>query len=350
MPETIDLFNPARTPYVDTDLFGIGYGATPTPTYKGTLANLAAYLSKKLGTGQLTLVGNGNYVMQAADFELSSSVALTSSPTWTLVAANSVPAGQRRRIVDLAGVIVPGSFQIAVAPAGPDKINGVSGVFWLVSRFSHIIVESDGVSNWTIVDVGPSLLTANNLSDLPNVSTARGNLGLGTAAVHNITEFMVAANNLSEITVPNKPIARSNLGLGGLAVLNTVLYSNLDPAAIATLAQLLSGATGKLISSDVFWSSRVPVNLGTTSTNWDFNTFINGIYGPLSAIATVTASGLKAGQSGFITLLGVRAITFPSTFRFITTPTGVGSNGTNSFLEYWIESTSMVRARLTNTI
>src|SRR5262249_44794496 len=38
MPETIDLFTPARTPYLDTDMFGIGYGAAPTPTYRGTLA------------------------------------------------------------------------------------------------------------------------------------------------------------------------------------------------------------------------------------------------------------------------------------------------------------------------
>jgi hypothetical protein len=348
MPETIDLFNVARTPYTDTDLFGLGYGAAPTPTFKATLTNLASYLSYKAGTIGLTFVGSNNYTMQPLDLELSTSVALTSSPTWTLVAANTAPAGQRRRIIDLAGVITPGSFQIAVAPKGTDKINGSGTVFWLVSRFSHIVLESDGVSNWTIVDAGPSLLTANNLADLPNVSMARGNLGLGTAAVHNITEFMVATNNLSEL--PSKPIARSNLGLGALALLSTVLYSNLDPAAIATLSQLLTNTPGKLLSTDTLWSSRVPVNLGSASTNWDFNTFINGIYGPLSGSVTVTASNPKAGQSGFITLTGVRPITFPGIFKFIGSPVNVGAAGSNSFLEYWIESATTVRARLTNSI
>jgi hypothetical protein len=54
------------------------------------------------------------------------------------------------------------------------------------------------------------LEVANNLSDLQNASVARGNLGLGTAAVLASGALFQVANNLSEIA--NAATARSNLG------------------------------------------------------------------------------------------------------------------------------------------
>ena len=63
------------------------------------------------------------------------------------------------------------------------------------------------------------LQTANNLSDIPSQSTARSNLGLGTAAVQNATFFLQVANNLSDLT--NAATARNNLGLGTMAVVNS---------------------------------------------------------------------------------------------------------------------------------
>lgn len=57
---------------------------------------------------------------------------------------------------------------------------------------------------------GGDMLGANNLSDLTNTTTARNNLGLGTAAVQNVGAFAQVANNLSDVTAAT---ARTNLGL-----------------------------------------------------------------------------------------------------------------------------------------
>jgi hypothetical protein len=88
---------------------------------------------------------------------------------------------------------------------------------------------------------GLQLLAAQNLSDLLSVSTARSNLGLGSAALSATTDFaaashthaqsditglvsalsgkLAAASNLSDLTSASS--ARSNLGLGTAALVNT---------------------------------------------------------------------------------------------------------------------------------
>ncbi len=55
------------------------------------------------------------------------------------------------------------------------------------------------------------LETTNNLSDLTSASTARTNLGLGTAAVQNVGAFLQVANNLSDLS--NVATAITNLGI-----------------------------------------------------------------------------------------------------------------------------------------
>jgi hypothetical protein len=65
---------------------------------------------------------------------------------------------------------------------------------------------------------GEKLAKASNLSDLVSPSTARTNLGLGSAATQNDTYFLQVANNLSDLA--SVTTARSNLGLGTMAVQN----------------------------------------------------------------------------------------------------------------------------------
>ena len=301
--------------------------------------------------------------MQSTDFELATHSTLSFSPTWTLSPANSIPAGNRRRIVDLAGVIVPGTYQIAVAPFGSDKINGLAGaagVVWLVSRFSYLILETDGISNWAIVDLGPNLLVSNNLSDLSNAGVARGNLGLGSAAVHNITDFMMAVNNLSELI--NVATARVNLGLGVLATVPTVLFNYLDPSIIATSADVANATPGKLVPSNVVLAPRAPVIIPFSQANglWDFSTFVNGIWtigtSTASPFITINPTNIKPGQGGFIVIHNgagaQRTVQWPSAFNPLP-PTGATSAialNSAALFEYWTENSTLVRIRVTLNI
>ena len=68
-------------------------------------------------------------------------------------------------------------------------------------------------------DVSALLVKANNLSDLPNASSARAALGLGTMATASAADYLTKAGNLAGLA--DLPTARTNLGLGTAAVANT---------------------------------------------------------------------------------------------------------------------------------
>ncbi len=70
-------------------------------------------------------------------------------------------------------------------------------------------------------DLSDFLLKAGNLSGLSNVTTARGNLGLGTAATLASTDILLKADNLSGLN--NLITSRSNLGLKTGATKNITL-------------------------------------------------------------------------------------------------------------------------------
>lgn len=75
--------------------------------------------------------------------------------------------------------------------------------------------------------------TSNNLSDLDSASSARTNLGLGTAATEADTKYAHRTNNLSDLGSP--ATARTNLGLGSAAVNDDSEYVRTDePGTISS--------------------------------------------------------------------------------------------------------------------
>lgn len=78
------------------------------------------------------------------------------------------------------------------------------------------LVTGTTTIDWNSVTGKPTLLLASNdLSDLASASTARTNLGLGTAATQATSAFLQPSNNLSDLG--SASTARTNLGLGTAA-------------------------------------------------------------------------------------------------------------------------------------
>lgn len=110
----------------------------------------------------------------------------------------------------------------------------------------------------TASDLNSVLQPGRNLSELASASTARANLGLGSAAVQSTSFFAQVASNLSDLA--SAPTARANLGLGTAATQNTGT----------------SGGTVPLLNTSVSWTGTV------TAT---------GFIGPLTGNVTGNVSG-----------------------------------------------------------
>jgi hypothetical protein len=105
-----------------------------------------------------------------------------------------------------------------------------------------------------------SLLKANNLSDLASASTARTNLGLGTAAVQNVGVFAQTANNLSDVASPSAALA--NLGGAPLASPVFTGVPTVPTAAISTYTD--QAASTKFVLNQA--SSFAPLMDGSAAT------------------------------------------------------------------------------------
>lgn len=96
-----------------------------------------------------------------------------------------------------------------------------------------------GVDSVTTTAAGAAL-KANNLSDIASAETARQNLGLGTMATADASDYLSKAGNLGGIA--DLAVARTNLGLGTMATASASAYAALTGAAFSG-AVMVDGTT-----------------------------------------------------------------------------------------------------------
>lgn len=90
-----------------------------------------------------------------------------------------------------------------------------SDVTYTISGTAGTLLTSSNYGNFLSGLGTGDMLAVNNLSELTNFANARTNLGLGSAAIKNVSDFLQTASNLSDLA--NAVSARGNLGLGSIA-------------------------------------------------------------------------------------------------------------------------------------
>ena len=183
-------------------------------------------------------------------------------------------------------------------------------------------LETDGSGHLSYVQF---LAATNNLSDLASASTARTNLGLGTAAVQNTSAFLQPSNNLSDVS--SASTSRTNLGLGTAATQNLSAFlqpsNNLSDVSLASTARTNLGL-GTAATQNTGTSG---ATLGLLNASLTFGG--SNAYGTPTSITLTNATGLPLGG---ITGFGASVATWlgtPSSANLLaalTTKTGTGNS------------------------
>ena len=175
--------------------------------------------------------------------------------------------------------VIPAS-KFGVGPAFIDAYSATSG-----DALEARVTAVEG-------DVDSKLAKSENLSDLPDASIARSNLGLGGAAVLNvgtsgstvaagndsrIVGAAQAGSNLSDLT--DAISARSNLGLGGASVLN-----------VGTVASTVAAGDDSRITGAAQKAANLSdlTNTGTARTNLGLG---NSAVRDVGTVASTVAAG-----------------------------------------------------------
>lgn len=187
-----------------------------------TLTQSSSFTGNTTITGNLTVTGSGTYGAQV-NFAKGSDVAsgtttnigaatgnyLNVTGTTTITAFDTVQAGTWR-MVNFTGILTLTNNGTSLILPGGANITTAAG--------DKALFISLGSGNWVcatyqLAAVAPSggfLKAASNLSDLNSASTARTNLGLGTAATLASTAVLQASNNLGDLGTLST--ALTNLG------------------------------------------------------------------------------------------------------------------------------------------
>jgi hypothetical protein len=158
--------------------------------------------------------------------------------------------------------------------------------------------DGDGTCSWQEITVGGDLLAANNLSDLVSASTARTNLGLGTAATSATGDFATAAQGtLADSSVqPGDALSSLDTTVTG-AQLNTIksTVDGLGTASTAATGDFATAAQGTLADSAVQPGDALS-SLDTTVTGAQLNTIKSTVDGLGTASTAATGDFATAAQ------------------------------------------------------
>src|SRR5579871_1735140 len=328
-----------------------------------------------------TAIGDANNTFSSTDGPTyATSATLTAARTWTLPAANTLNAGERRFIVDEAGG-VSASNTLTVQRAGSDTIEGGTSLV-LATKYAAVILESDGTSKWTKIAVATFDQVSHRLGDETSIaSAATTDIGASpttrvqVTGTTTITSLGTVANKLRIVRfagVLTLTYNASTLILPGGGNIATkaddvaffvsdasgnwrcIYYAKAEfPYRAAPTADFLANVAAEYLITDQIWNAAGIVNLTDAATiAVDMSTFINASV-TLGGNRTLgNPSNTKGGQSGAIQIIqdgtGSRTLAYSSNWKFnsAAAPTLSTTAGARDVLFYLVVSSTHIQAWL----
>jgi len=226
---------------------------------------------------------------------------------------------------------------VAANPITADS-NGRFSFYGANGRYD-LVVSGSFIATTTYTDIMLEDVPLSNLSELSTASSARNNLGLGSAAVISTSSFLQTANNLSDI--PVAATARASLGL-----------------IIGTNVQAFDSANVVSTSTNTFTKAQRGAVVALASTGQiapDMNAGNN--FSLSMTVNTTMAAGTNvvAGQLGRIVITQnstAKTLAFNTFWKFPGGTTGTLSTataaGTTDVLEYYVMTTTSAECVMRN--
>jgi hypothetical protein len=159
---------------------------------------------------------------QKAAINVSALTSVLASPrTWTLPPANALFASTLLLVEDAVGGVTSTN-TLSVARAGADKINGSTTSIVLNRAYDWVLLETDGLSAWTIIG-GKGALASTDLSDLP-IPVLSG--GTGDTGAAWTTYSPTVASGTGALTTASATGRYKTLGKTVLVEINVTITTN----------------------------------------------------------------------------------------------------------------------------